>query len=82
MKVSPASLLRTDLTALQSFSAFVATGILFVYIFQITFFMGFLALDARREERALRGYGKGRAWFLTASRRQRVQVTQDGQAHE
>jgi len=50
----------TDLTALQSFSAFVATGILFVYIFQITFFMGFLALDARREERALRGYGKGK----------------------
>lgn len=39
----------TSLIALRDFSVYAAVGILFDFVYQITFFLAFLALDARRE---------------------------------
>ncbi|KAF5835342.1 patched family-domain-containing protein [Dunaliella salina] len=46
----------TDFPAMKALSAYAATGIIFVYVYQITFFTGCLALDAYREDRALHGH--------------------------
>ena len=41
----------TTLGGLRDFSIYAAVGILFDFLYQITFFLAFLALDARRERR-------------------------------
>eukprot|EP00210_Caulerpa_lentillifera_P000050 g48.t1 len=41
----------TTLTALHDFSIYAAIGILMDFFYQVTFFLAFLALDARREKR-------------------------------
>ncbi|CAD7701858.1 unnamed protein product [Ostreobium quekettii] len=47
--------LYTELPALRAFAAHACLGITFDFIFQVTFFVAFLALDAEREKRALNG---------------------------
>ena len=41
----------TTLMGLRDFSIYAAVGILFDFFYQVTFFLAFLALDARREQR-------------------------------
>lgn len=45
----------TDLPALRAFATFAFLGIMFDFIYQVTFFAAFAALDARRELRAING---------------------------
>lgn len=45
----------TDLPALLSFSIYAFLGIMFDFIYQVTFFTALVVLDARREERARHG---------------------------
>ncbi|KAF5826706.1 patched family-domain-containing protein [Dunaliella salina] len=46
----------TDFPAMKALSAYSAAGIMFVYVYQVTFFTACLTLDAYREDRALHGH--------------------------
>lgn len=45
----------TELPALRDFAIYAFFGIFFDFLYQVTFFMGFVVLDARREMRARNG---------------------------
>lgn len=47
----------TDLPVLKAFSIYAFLGVMFDFIYQVTFFAAFVALDARREKRAMHGGG-------------------------
>lgn len=48
--------ISTDMPFLKSFCVFATTGILFLYIFEITFFVSCLTIDERRVEQAKDGF--------------------------
>lgn len=47
----------TDLPVMRAFSIYAFLGIIFDFLYQVTFFMAFVVLDARREKRAMHEKG-------------------------
>ncbi|GMH38046.1 hypothetical protein BSKO_05930 [Bryopsis sp. KO-2023] len=68
----------TQLPALKGFCIFAVFGILFDFLFQITFFLAFLALDSRREVRAKLGC----PFFGLGSRPESSKPNQDMQSKD
>lgn len=59
----------TNLDALFAFSLYAAIGLLFIYIYTVTLFTAFLALDARREMRARARGGNVHAFSVSPDSR-------------